>query len=80
MINFKKYWPFPRTPKPTWAERVAHKPDPPCGQKESHYDWEYNLGMPCPMCAGIEERKQKMEDEDRLARKIAKAIMDMRYL
>lgn len=75
-MKFLNFWPFKRMPVQTMAEHVANLPDVECGNKEEHYLWEHFEGMTCPKCAGIRERRRKLADEDRLATKIAAAVVE----
>lgn len=67
--------PAPSQPKPpkTW-------PKSPCGYDEIHDYWTNYQGWTCPKCAGIERNKKEMQDEDRLARKIASNVVRLRRL
>ncbi len=68
-------WPFNRVKPPTLAERAALKPPVPCGQQVAHYEWEWDMGMSCPMCAGQKARAKKDADDQRMADRIATAVV-----
>lgn len=68
-------WPFKRKPTMTAAEYAATRPPAPCGHQEKHVFWTELQGLVCPVCAAIEARKQKEEDENRMAEKIAAAVV-----
>lgn len=68
-------WPFKKTPKLSLEEWAATKPPAPCGNQKEHYFWTEIECWPCPICAKIKEQKQKEEDENRMAEKIAAAVV-----
>jgi hypothetical protein len=70
------FWPFKRKKTITFSEYVDSLADVDCGEKLTHYHWTISVGMSCPLCARNEEQRRKEEDEDRLARKIAQAILE----
>lgn len=69
-------WPFKKRDKPmTVEEYAAPWPPAPCGNQKEHIFWEELNDTRCPVCAGIERRKRKEEDENRMAEKIAAAVV-----
>ncbi|MGB6054634.1 MAG: hypothetical protein WBG17_05280 [Burkholderiaceae bacterium] len=68
-------WPYKRTRKLSFAERVAEAPMPPCGDKQEHYDWEWQMRMCCPLCAARQEVRRRNREQDQLAEKIAIAVV-----
>lgn len=67
-------WPFKRKEVLTFADYVAAQPVPPCGDAKLHYAWHLN-GVPCTTCAVNAERARKEADENRMAEKIAAAVV-----
>ena len=59
----------------TTEEYAATKPPAPCGNQTEHVFWTEIQGMSCPVCAGIARQKRQEEDEDRMAEKIAAAVV-----
>lgn len=51
------------------------RPPAPCGFQKEHAHWVDVEGWPCPKCAAKAEHEQKEADENRLADKIAAALM-----
>lgn len=68
-------WPFKRKPVMTQEEYAATRPPPPCGEQTKHVFWTEIQGMRCPVCAGIANRMHKEEAENRMAEKIAAAVV-----
>ena len=69
-------WPFKKREKPmTEEEYAATRPPAPCGKQKEHVFWTELNGMSCPVCAAIEDRKRKEEDKNRMAEKIAEAVV-----
>lgn len=68
-------WPFKRQPTMTTEEYAATRPPAPCGNQKEHVFWTEIEGLGCPVCAGIKKRKKQMEDENRMAEKIAAAVI-----
>lgn len=68
-------WPFSRKPKLSLEEWAATKPLAPCGYQKEHFYWTEIEGWPCPKCARIEREKQKSAEEDRMAEKVALAVV-----
>lgn len=46
----------------------------PCGDAETHWHWR-DLGWSCPACAAKSARERKERDENRMAEKIAAAVV-----
>lgn len=67
-------WPFKRKPKISFEEWASTQPAAPCGYQNDHYFWEEIEGWPCPRCAAMEKSKLEVENENRLAEKIAAAL------
>ena len=70
-------WPFKKKPRMTQAEYAATRPPAPCGNQTEHVYWTELQGMRCPACAAIKDRKRKEDDENRMAEKIAAAVVRM---
>lgn len=68
-------WPFKQKKKLTDEEYAASKPEAPCGEQTEHYFWTDFYNFPCPVCKAISEKKKKEEDENRMAEKIATAVI-----
>ena len=59
----------------TMEEYAATRPPAPCGQQKEHVFWTEIEGFPCPRCGAIEEFKRRDADENRMAEKIAVAVL-----
>ena len=71
-------WPFKRKTKITaipMEEYAKTRPVAPCGIQKEHVFWTEIQGMPCPMCAAQREIERKEQDENRMADKIAEAVV-----
>lgn len=68
-------WPFKKKPVMTEEEYAATRPPAPCGDQKTHVHWTELEGRPCPICTRIEKEQQALKAEDRLAEKIANAVM-----
>ena len=68
-------WPFNKTPKRGKGLNNSPTAVAPCGKQKEHDYWTQEQSMACPVCAGIEYRKQKGIAEDRMAEKIAAAVV-----
>jgi|GEM_PF-6208806 len=68
-------WPFKKTKKITLEEYAATQPIPPCGEPVEHWEWILQIGMSCPMCDGKKRKEQEEIDENRMAEKIAAAVV-----
>lgn len=64
-------WPFRKVEKVPFEDYVNSRPIAPCGKQKEHVYWTEFERLPCPICKGIEKRKEALEAEDRMARKIA---------
>ena len=62
-------------PSPTRAELVASIPQPPCDNREVHYEWTVENHTGCPLCALIRRAKIEAEREDHMAELIASKIV-----
>jgi hypothetical protein len=67
-------WPFKRLPAQTLDEAAAKEPMPRCGRPADHLNWRLN-GVSCPMCARIRTDEKLEKDENRMAEKIAVAVV-----
>lgn len=69
-------WPFTnKKPTMTLAEYATTRPPAPCGNQTEHVRWTEFEGMRCPACAAKAERERKERDENRMAEKIAAAVV-----
>lgn len=66
---------FKRTPEQTWEDFLAEQPEPPCGDKETHYRWRIVEGMPCPKCTLNRQIAKERQDREALAEAIASKVL-----
>ena len=70
-------WPFKKSIP--YSEVVKSYPPAPCGEQYKHYYWKEIEHFPCPHCLAVKHAKReheaKLREEDRLADKIACAIV-----
>lgn len=67
-------WPFKGKCKTTLEEFAASQPPAPCGDQREHTYWVMQ-GWPCPVCAANKQRAEEEATEDRMAEKIAAAVV-----
>lgn len=69
-------WPFKKKEKISFKELVKTYEPAPCGEQERHYRWRDVQGMPCPICAGIQRRKEERKKDEHLADLIASRVVE----
>lgn len=69
-------WPFKQRSKPMTEEAyAATRPPAPCGNQKDHVFWTELNGLPCPHCADLGAQKRQEDTENRMAEKIAAAVV-----
>lgn len=68
-------WPFKSKPAMTVEEYAATRPPAPCGEQTKHVFWTEMENMTCPVCEAKANRVRREKDEDRMAEKIAAAVI-----
>ena len=68
-------WPFEKRQKMTVEEYAATRPEAPCGNQKEHVYWTEFQSTACPVCAAKAELERKEQKENRLAEKIAAAVV-----
>jgi len=67
-------WPFKKRKALTIAEYAELQPMPACCDPETHYYWKLQ-GYSCPTCSANAKLSKAESDQNRLAEKIATAVV-----
>lgn len=70
-------WPFKKVDKVSFDDYVAALAPAPCGNQREHYFWTDLEKGRCPVCSRMAREKKEQEDQDRMARLIAKRVVEL---